>query len=93
MGKTIDLAKELKKEIDDLPLFIEYKSLKAQCESNTELTNLKKEIIKAKAEHKDTLHQELLFKYNSHPLMINLKVLEEEVAEYLSQISIIINKK
>ena len=35
----------------------------------------------------------LLERYNSHPLIVNLNALEDEVAEYLNQISKIVNKK
>lgn len=93
MSKTIEIAKELKQELDALPLFQEYKRVKNLVENSDELNSLKQEIVKAKASNKDSLHKELLERYNSHPLIINLKALEDEVAEYLNQISKIVNKK
>ena len=36
---------------------------------------------------------QLLKQYNSHPLVVNYKELENEVSEYLLQICEIINKK
>lgn len=89
MEKIIELATELKKEIDSLPLFQEYKRIKQLVDSSCELDELKKEI--AKTTNDKEKHQELLNKYNSHPLVSNLDLLEKEVAEYLKEVCDIIN--
>ena len=93
MNNSIEIAKELKKELDQLPLFIEYKRVKSLVESNLEIKELKASIAKAKAAHNEILHSELLAKYNNHPLIVNLNSLEIELASYLKQISEIVNKK
>ena len=90
MNRAIELTYELKKEIDSLPLFQEYKRIKELVDSSEELNELKKEIDRTSDKEKKN---ELLKQYNSHPLMINYKELETEVSEYLLQICEIINKK
>ena len=93
MNETLELAKELKEEIHKDPLIVEYLRVKKLYESNNEINKLKKDIALAKAHHKDELHKDLLAKYNSHPLVVNYNYLKEEVSNYLSEISKIVNKK
>ena len=93
MSDVIELTKELKKELDELPLFIEYKRVSELVSSNEELQELHNEICRiSKSEDKEK-HTQLLNRYNSHPLIVNLRELEVEVSEYLSSISQIINKR
>ncbi len=91
MSKAIELTNELKKELDRLPLFIEYKRVKGLVDNSTELKELKKEITESINDKEK--HKVLLERYNNHPLIVNLKQLEEEVSEYLKEICEIINKK
>lgn len=93
MNEAIKLAKELKEEILKEPLIVEYFRIKHLVESNEEINSLKRDIALAKAHQEDKLHKELLVKYNSHPLVVNYNTLKEEVNEYLSEISKIVNKK
>lgn len=93
MNDPIELAKELKEEILKEPLIIEYLRVKQIVESDIEINSLKKEIALAKIHNDDKTHKELLNKYNSHPLIANYNVLKEEVNNYLSEISKIVNKK
>ena len=93
MSITIEIAKELKGELDKLPLFQEYKRVKSLVESNEEIQELKVRIAKAKASGEDKLHKELLNRYNNYPLIVNLQELEKEAVDYLSQIAKIVNKK
>lgn len=93
MDKIIELTNELKSELDKLPLFQEYKSLKKEVEESDELKKLKKEIVRAKNENRSDDHKLLLEKYNTHPLVTNFNMIEEEVKNYLKQISEILNKK
>jgi len=93
MNDAIELAKELKEEILKDPLIVEYFRIKRLVESNEEINALKRDIALAKAHHEDEFHKELLAKYNSHPLVVNYNTLKEEVNEYLSEISKIVNKK
>ncbi len=93
MDKVIEAAHELKDELEKLPLIIEYKRIKQLVDKSDELNALKKDIAIAKSLGDDELHKKLLEQYNSHPLMVNLRELSEEVGEYLKQISDIVNKK
>ncbi len=89
MNRAIELTYELKKELDSLPLFQEYKRIKGLVDNSEELKELKAEITKSPKDKKEAL----LKQYNSHPLVVNYKELEGEVSEYLLQICEIINKK
>ena len=91
MSRVIELTHELKKELDSLPLFQEYKRIKDLVDNSEELKELKAEIVKSSS-NKDR-HKELLDRYNSHPLIVNLNELESEVSDYLKEICKIINKK
>ena len=93
MSDPIKIAQELKSELDNLPLFQEFKRVSEQLESDQEIQELKKNIALAKTHHEDEKHKALLEQYNSHPLVVNFNSLKEEVADYLKQISKIINKK
>ena len=91
MSRVIELTQELKKELDSLPLFQEYKRIKELVDNSKELKSLKAEIVKS-SNDKDK-HKELLDRYNNHPLVVNLQELESEVSDYLREICEIINKK
>ena len=91
MSDVIKLTKELKQDLDNLPLFQEYKRVKELVSSNEELNELHKEICQVSKTQDKAKHQALLERYNSHPLIVNLRELEGEVREYLAQISEIIN--
>lgn len=90
MDKAIELAHKLKKELDTLPLFQEYKRIKELVDSSPELKEIKSNIVKS--ENKEE-KQKLLNEYNSHPLVVNYNTLKEEVSNYLLEICEIINKK
>ena len=92
MDKIIELAKELKMELDNLPLFQEFLRVKNLVDTSTELKELKREIALAKL-HNDNRHQPLLYEYHNHPLVVNYEELKNEVYDYLRQISDIVNKK
>ena len=91
MNKVIELTHELKKELDELPLFIEYERTKFLVENSSRLQNLKKDI--ARNSINPVKKKELLNEYNNDPLVVNLNTLEKEVASYLKEICDIINKK
>ena len=91
MSRVIELTQELKKELDSLPLFQEYKRIKELVDNSKELKSLKAEIVKS-SNDKDK-HKELLDRYNNHPLVANFQELESEVSDYLREICEIINKK
>lgn len=93
MNESIEIAKELKCELEKLPLIQEYRKVKTLLENDPELRELKAQITKAKLNNDVELHKSLLDKYNLHPLVNNYQVLQEEVYEYLKQVSDIVNKK
>ena len=93
MDKIKELAAELKNELDELPLFQEYKRVKDLVASSSEIGELKRQIALAKLHNENEKHKALLEEYNSHPLIVNLSALENEVCDYLKQISEIVNKK
>jgi len=93
MDRIIDLSQELKDELDKLPLFQEYKILKKELDESSEIKTLKKEIVRAKNENRIDDHKALLKEYDNHPLVVNFNTIEEEVKNYLKQISEILNKK
>ena len=93
MDRVLELTQELKDELDKLPLFQEYKSLRKEIDESSDLQELKKQIVRAKNENRLEDHKKLLQEYNSHPLIVNFNIIEEEVKNYLSQISEILNKK
>lgn len=93
MSDSIKLAKELKGEILKEPLIEEYFRVKNLLDSDVEINLLKKEIALAKIHNYNKLHQDLLSRYNNHPLVVNYNVLKEEVNEFLLEISKIVNKK
>ena len=59
MSKTIEIAKELKQELDQLPLFQEYKKLREQVEASEEIAKLKEDIARASLAKDHKLHKEL----------------------------------
>lgn len=93
MDRIIELTQELKDELDKLPLFQEYKSLKKEIDESSEIKALKKEIVRAKNENRLDDHKAFLKEYDNHPLVANFKIIEEDVKNYLKQISEILNKK
>ena len=87
MDKVIETAKALKSELDNLPLFQEYKRIKLEIETSSEIKELKKQIVRAKNENRLDDHKRLLEEYNSHPLIVNFESLQEEVRDYLKEIT------
>ena len=55
MNRAIELTYELKKELDSLPLFQEYKRIKKLIDNSEELKELKREIAKSSKDQKDAL--------------------------------------
>lgn len=93
MDRIIELSEELKKELDSLPLFIEYKNIKSAYDNSEDIKELKKQIVRAKNENRMDDYQELLNKFHKHPLYLNFTRCEQEIREYLQEISAILNKK
>ncbi len=93
MDKILEKAQELKNELENLPLFIEYKRVKNLYDNNVEINELKKQIVRARNEGRMNEHKLLLDRLQNDPLYLNYTKLEEEVIEYYKEISNILNKK
>jgi len=92
MDEIKDLCKHLKCELDNLPLFIEFKRVETLYLNNEELKSLKKEIVRAKNENRIEDHKRLLKQFNDNPLVQNYLSLKDDVAAYLKEVSMIINE-
>lgn len=90
MDEIIQLAKELRKEIDDLPEMKEYLKLKQLLEDNRELKNMRSDIARLTNEGKLKERDNLLSIYNSHPLVNNFYLAKEEIKTILQTIKNII---
>ena len=90
MDKVIELAKELREEINNLPEVIEYNKLKKILENDEELKAMRKEIARLKMEGKEEERNNLLKVYNFHPLVNNFYLAEQEVQSILLTIKNII---
>ncbi len=90
MDKVIELAKELKQNIDELPEMKEYLRLKDLLEKDEELVHMRHEIARLKAENKIEERDNLLKIYNAHPLVNNFYLAKEEITSILKTIQNII---
>lgn len=91
MDKILEKTAVLRENLDELAIFKEYKSLKEVIQKDPEIKELKKQIVRAKNENRLEDHKRLLDEYNSHPLIVNFGVIENEVKEYLKEVSDILN--
>ena len=87
MSEILDISRELKEELDKLPLFIEFKRVKALYDSNPELRELKKNIVRAKNENRMDDYNKFKSEFDINPLVSNYLTLKEEVENYLREVS------
>ena len=90
MDEVIELSKKLKEEIDNLPEMKEYLKLKKLIENDTELAKMRLDIARLANEKKYEERDNLLQIYNSHPLVNNFYLAEEEIKNLLQSIKNII---
>ena len=90
MDKVIELAKELRSQIDEMSEIKEYYRVKELFEKDEELENMRREIARLKNEGKEEERKNLLKIYNSHPLVINYNASKEEAMSILRTIQEII---
>ena len=83
MDEVIKLAKELRKDIDNLPEVQEYYRLKILYENNEELSQMRSEIARLKQKGKEEERNNLLNVYNSHPIVNNYELAKNEVQNIL----------
>lgn len=91
MSDVINLAKELRKELDTYPLIEEYQRYKELVNNDPEFQKMRKDIALNKDD--PIKHKALLEQYNIHPLVANYNSLREEVKSLYQEICEIINKK
>lgn len=90
MDDVIELSKKLKTEIDNLPEMKEYLKLKKLIENDDELAKMRLDIARLANEKKYEERDNLLQIYNSHPLVNNFYLAEEEIKSLLQSIKNII---
>lgn len=90
MDEVIELSKKLKSEIDNLPEMKEYLKLKKLIENDDELAKMRLDIARLANEKKYEERDNLLQIYNSHPLVNNFYLAEEEIKSLLQSIKNII---
>ncbi len=90
MDEIILKAKELRKDIDNLPEIKEYYRLKILYENDEELRKMRKEIARLSSLHKEEEKKNLLNIYNNHPLVNNYEAAKEEAQKILLTIKNII---
>lgn len=90
MDELIKSAKEIREDVDNLPLVKEYYRLKELYENDKELEKLRKEIARLASEGKEEERKNLLHIYETHPLVSNYTSVKEEVMELLLSIKNII---
>ena len=86
MDKVIEAAKEIRRDIDNLPEVQEYYHLKELYENDEELKRLREEIARLASLHKEEERKSLLKIYNSHPLVNNYNQAKEEVMRILNEV-------
>lgn len=90
MDEIILKAKELRKDIDNLPEIKEYYRLKILYENDEELRKMRKEIARLSSLYKEEEKKNLLNIYNNHPLVNNYEAAKEEAQKILLTIKNII---
>ena len=90
MNSVIEQAKILRKSIDATPEAQEYYRLKSLYENDKELKKMRQDIARLKSEGKEEERNNLLKNYNSHPLVNNFQIAEEELKELLRTVQNII---
>lgn len=91
MSRVIELAKEIREELEDLPEFKEYMSLKGLIENDDQLASMRKEMVRLEAEGKLEEKKNLNEIYESNPLVCNFNSAKEEVTSILESIKEILS--
>ena len=91
MDKILELTNELKQLIENTELVNEFRRVENLYKTNEELLQISSDIKKAESDNNIALKQELVKKFNSHPLVNNYMSLKQDVFDYLKEITDIIN--
>ena len=90
MDELIKQAKLLREDIDNLPEIKEYYRLKDLYENDLGLKTMRQNIARLQSEGKEMERNNLLNLYNSHPLVSNYMIANEEAERILLVIKNII---
>ena len=93
MDEIIKKAKELKEDINNLPEMKEYLRLKELLEKDEELKQMRLDIARLKLENKEEERKNLINIYNSHPLVNNFYLAQEEIKSILGSIKNILEQE
>jgi len=91
MDKVLEKAKEIRKEINDLPEVKEYLALKELFENDKELKELRENIAKLEHFGKKEEKENLQKIYFSHPTVNNFYIAKQEVVNILNQLKDILD--
>lgn len=91
MDNVIEIARDLRSRIDELPEVKEYQKLKELYENDAELKQMRSGIARLESENKIEEKKNLLEIYNSHPLVNNFNAAKEEVTNLLQMIKQILS--
>lgn len=91
MDEILNKAKEIRRDVDNLPQVKEYYRLKELYENDDELKRLRGEIARLASEGKNKERKALFEIYNSHPLVSNYNQAKEEVIILLNEIKNILD--
>lgn len=90
MNDPIAIAKSLRKEIEKTPEFQEYSRYQKLIENDTQLAELRKNIVRAKNENRSEEYNQLSNQYNNHVLVVNYLRSKEELSSLLKTMQNII---
>ena len=91
MDKVIIKAQELKEELYNEPLIMEYLRVKEIFENNEELEKMRRNIARLSINKNSEEYINKKKEYDHHPLVSNYYQLKEDVMDLLSEISKIVN--
>lgn len=90
MNDPIAIAKSLRKEIEKTPEYQEYSRYQKLIENDTQLAELRKNIVRAKNENRSEEYNQLSNQYNNHVLVVNYLRSKEELSSLLKTMQNII---
>ena len=91
MSELDEILQKLKEELDNSPVIQEYLRCKYALENKEELKRMRRDIARLTSENKLEERDALLAIYNSHPIVTNYNLIEEEVKGLLNQIKDILS--
>ncbi|MCQ2086986.1 MAG: YlbF family regulator [Bacilli bacterium] len=87
MSSAIDYAIAIQEKINELPEAKEYLRLKKIIDNDKEIQDLQKTILEYQRNGENKLADECMSRLNSLPIIVNFRMVEEQLAESLKLIS------